>query len=332
MSQSGDRRDYRKTPALPVSRAEESGAHRVLGAVAFQPDHAHRTTPMVPARARSLGTPRPTLTIMSGMEAGRMIPLGKDTVVIGREADVGLTIDDPGLSRRHARIVSDGHGKYRIEDLGSTNGTLVAGRRVILAPLEPGDYVQLGGSLLVRFDLTDSAAEELQRQLYESSIHDPLTRVYNRRYFFGRLDAEMASARRAGDSLALLMIDVDEFKRFNDTFGHMPGDRALCFVAAQVLRLVRAGNVLARYGGEEFVVLSPGTGHAEAMRMAERVRRGIEGLRFSAAQTSVSLTVSAGVATLSELPDDSDGAALVTLADERLYAAKMGGRNRVCGA
>ena len=206
------------------------------------------------------------------------------------------------------------------------------GIRVAVAPLEHGDYVQLGGSLLVRFAMIDPTEEALARQLYESSVHDPLTRVYNRRYLLGRLEAEVACARRTGDPLALLMLDVDRFKRFNDAFGHLPGDRALCFIAAKVLRQIRAGSVLARYGGEEFVVLSPGTAGPEAGRLAERVRRAIEGLRFSAAATTVSLTVSIGVATVADLGTHEGGAALLSLAESHLDAAKAAGRNRVHGA
>jgi len=329
MSKVDDQRDGALTHAVPEGGATESGAYRIP--CAFEP--TPRKTPMLPARALPLGAPRPTLTLMSGMEAGRVIPLDAEAVVIGREVvGDGLSIEDPGISRRHARIVRNEDGTHRIEDLGSTNGTLVRGIRVAVAPLEHGDYVQLGGSLLARFAMIDPTEEALARRLYESSVHDPLTRVYNKRYFLGRLEAEVACARRTGDALSLLMLDVDQFKRFNDAFGHLPGDRAVCFIAAKVLRQIRVGSVLARYGGEEFVVLSPGTAAAEADRLAERVRRAIEGLRFSAAATTVSLTVSIGVATVADLGAHEGAPALLSLADARLHAAKAAGRNRVHGA
>jgi two-component system, cell cycle response regulator len=326
MSKVDDPCDGALTLAIPQD-ATESGAYRIPNAFESSP----RRTPMLPARPLSIGAPRATLTIMSGMDAGRIIALEGEAVVIGREVAEGLTIEDPGLSRQHARITRNPDGTHRIEDLSSTNGTLVRGVRVAVAPLEHGDYVQLGGSLLVRFAMIDPAEEALGRQLYESSVQDPLTRVYNRRYFVSRLDAEVACARRSGEALALLMLDVDRFKRFNDAFGHLPGDRALCFIAAKVLRQIRAGSVLARYGGEEFAVLAPGTASMEAGRLAERVRGAIEGLRFSAAATTVSLTVSIGVATVAELGAHEGGPALIAMAEARLLAAKASGRNRVHG-
>ena len=319
----------------------ESGAHPIApGVTRGERGPSRHRTPLRPARPNALASPaasRATLTIMSGPDAGRMIALDDEVTVIGRDAGRGAPIEDSSVSRRHACIARGSDGCFTIEDLGSTNGTLVQGVRVARARLEPGSYVQLGASFLLRFALVDATDEEMRRRLYETSIHDPLTRVYNRRYFYGRLDAEVASARRTGDPLALIMVDVDEFKRFNDRFGHLPGDRALCFIAAQVARLVGSDSVLARYGGEEFVALAPGSTHADAMRVAERIRRGIDAIAFSVAGNSVNLSVSIGVASLSEVSELAEfatggqGAALVGLADERLYAAKRAGRNVVCG-
>jgi two-component system, cell cycle response regulator len=329
-----DRRTARSLRPLRAPATPESGEHPVSTRPGpAEPGPSPRNTPLLPARPTAGGAARATLTVMTGMEAGRVVALDQDELVIGRDpGPAGLCIEDPGLSRRHARILRAANGTFEIEDLGSTNGTLVRGQRVARAALEPGDYVQLGGGLQVRFAMTDPADERLRRQLYESSINDPLTRVYNRRYFFARLDADVASARRTGGPLSLLMLDIDDFKRFNDTFGHMPGDRALCFVAAQIQRITRIGNVLARYGGEEFVVMSPDTTLPEAMRLAERIRRDVAGLKFSVAANTVSLTVSIGVASLAELGPDDGAAALVGLADQRLYAAKAAGRNRVQGS
>ncbi|MGH7293375.1 MAG: diguanylate cyclase, partial [Polyangiaceae bacterium] len=253
---------------------------------------------MLPAPARPLpvGGTRATLTVMSGSDAGRVVSLESGSVVIGRAPEADLCIDDPVLSRKHARVARGPAGGVYVEDLGSTNGTLVRGRRVTIAPLESGDYVQLGDRVLLRFAVADATDEALRRQLHDSSVHDPLTRAYNRRYFFERLDSEIVHARRAGLPLALLMFDVDGFKAFNDRFGHMPGDRALCFIVAQTHRLLRAGDVLARYGGEEFVVLSRAAERDEAMHLAERVRRGVHDTHFSVAGMSVTITVSIGVA------------------------------------
>jgi diguanylate cyclase (GGDEF)-like protein len=271
------------------------------------------------------------LTVMSGSDAGRIVALESAPLTIGRGSDVDLRIDDPVLSRQHARVARNADGGVTIEDLGSTNGTLVRGRFVTLVALEPGDYVQLGDSVLLRFALTDATEEALRRRLHDSSVHDPLTGVFNRRYLLDRLASEVSHARRHARPLALLMLDLDHFKSFNDTFGHLSGDRALCFVVAQIRRYVRAGDVLARYGGEEFVLLSRAADHEEAMRLAQRVRQGVQELPFSVAGTGVNVTVSVGVASLSDLPAGDGSAALLELADARLYVAKREGRNRVCG-
>ncbi len=235
----------------------------------------HRRTPMLPPVPLRIGGGRGTLTVMNGLDAGRIAAIeGGAAVVVGRDPDVDLWSDDPSISRRHARFGRDAEGNVYVEDLGSTNGTFVRGQRVTLARLAPGDYVQLGATLLVRFEIIDGTDEALRRQLYEASVLDPLTHAYNRRYFAKRLAAEVAHARRGRTSLAALMFDVDHFKEFNDRFGHLPGDRALCFVTAQVMRLIREEDLLARYGGDEFVALAR-TPEDQAVRLAGRLRGAI---------------------------------------------------------
>jgi diguanylate cyclase len=166
----------------------------------------------------------------------------------------------------------------------------------------------------------------------DPSMRDPLTHAFNRTYFLELLDAEVAQAARSHLPLALLMIDLDHFRAVNDTFGHMPGDRALGFIVAQLARKLRAGEVLARYGGDELVVLLRAAKHLDATRLGDRLRRTIEALRFSVAGATVSLTVSVGVASLSEIARTEGSVGLLALADERLCAAKAAGRNRVCAA
>ncbi len=287
-------------------------------------------TPLLPAQPLRVGQLRGLLTVMSGLDAGRVATIEGAAIVVGRDPEADLWTEDPAVSRRHARFGHDPEGHVYVQDLESTNGTFLHDRRVSIARLEPGDYVQLGGALLVRFEFTDATDEALRRQLYESSVLDPLTRAYNRRYLAQRLGAEVAHALRTGAPLAALMLDLDHFKDFNDRHGHLAGDRALRFVAAQVMRLIRAGDLLARYGGEEFVVVSRSAGD-EALLLAERLRSTVASMGFSVAGASTPVSVSIGVASLSELTAGEDPSALVRRADERLYQAKLGGRNRVCG-
>jgi diguanylate cyclase (GGDEF)-like protein len=290
-------------------------------------------TPLLPASLPRETTARATLTVLNGLHAGRLMALDGDSVTIGRGADADLVVDDPGVSRHHARIGRAPEGGFYVQDLGSTNGTFVGAARVDVSALHQVDVLQLGPSLKVRFAIVDPAEESLSRYLYEAAIHDPLTHAYNRQYLADRMVAEIARARRAGSNVAVLMIDVDALKSVNDRFGHLAGDRVLCTIASRIQRALRIEDVFARYGGDEFVVLSVGTDHNDAIRLAERVRRAVEGLRMSARGCEVAITASIGVASLADVEDTYEpGVALQVMADARMYQAKASGGNRVCAS
>ena len=296
----------------------------------------HALRPQTPALAMSLPLTRDaraTLTLLTGLHAGRIMAVEGPSVVIGRADDANLVVDETGVSRRHARIGRTPTGGFYVEDLASTNGTFVGAARVGISSLDRGDLLQLGPYLRVRFAIVDPVEEALYRQLYESSVRDPLTRVFNRKYLADRLFAEIARARRADGDVAVLMIDLDSLKAVNDRFGHLAGDQALCAVASSILRVLRVEDVLARYGGDEFVVLAVGPDHTDAERLAERVRRAVEGLNMSAEGHEVRLTTSIGVASLAELEVGVEPVtALLAMADSRMYGAKASGKNQVCVA
>jgi diguanylate cyclase (GGDEF)-like protein len=241
-------------------------------------------------------------------------------------------LEDTGVSRYHARFARTAEGAFYAEDLGSTNGTFLGSNRVSIALLQGGELLQLGPDLKVRFAIVDAIQESLYRELYESSVHDPLTHAFNRKYLNDRLLAEIGHAKRAHGDVVVLMIDVDNLKAVNDHFGPLAGDRALCTVASRVLRALRVEDMLARFGGDEFVVLAVGTAGAEGKQLAERVRRAIEGLHMSGKGHEIHITASIGLASLAEIAelDDEPAAALLALADARMYGAKASGRNRVC--
>ena len=127
-------------------------------------------------------------------------------------------------------------------------------------------------------------------------------------------------------------MDIDHFKNLNDTYGHLAGDAVLRAVSAQVQKLIRVEDLLARYGGEEFVILARSTGRTDATRLAERIRRTIEELKVEDGAHTVGVTVSIGLTPLSDVGDAGGPNDLLALADERLYRAKNGGRNRVVAA
>ena len=293
----------------------------------------HCDTPLLPVSLPRVGRARATLTLLTGLRAGWVVSIDKPSTTIGRSADADIVVDDCGVSGHHACIARTSEAGYFVEDLGSTNGTFLGANRVDFAPLRGCDVVQLGPNIRFRFAIVDSNEAALHRRLYDSSVRDALTRVFNRRYLADRLVAEIARARRSASDLDVLMVDVDCLKQINDRFGHLAGDRALCAIAHRIQRALRVEDVLARYGGDEFVVLAVGGAGGDTFQLAERIRRTVDTLRMSARGTPVHVTVSIGVASLREVgTSDDDAAALIARADARLYVAKEAGRNRVCAS
>jgi two-component system cell cycle response regulator len=172
--------------------------------------------------------------------------------------------------------------------------------------------------------------------LLNGALTDPLTGLRNRRYLETRLSEELARARRERRPLSCLLLDVDYFKRVNDTYGHLAGDDVLRELAQRVLTEVRASDVCARYGGEELAILLPATRRNDALALAERVRRVVcEAPIIVGEDRAVTVTASIGVATV--MPTNADNAdgcrrQLLGGADAALYRAKAGGRDRVCNA
>jgi diguanylate cyclase (GGDEF)-like protein len=168
----------------------------------------------------------------------------------------------------------------------------------------------------------------LRETLRLQAIHDPLTGLHNRRYMQEFLEREILRARRKGRPLALMMLDVDNFKRYNDTFGHPAGDEALRFVGDILLRAVRADDLACRYGGEEFSVILPECSLHQATVRAEEIRAQLKALHIKrASEIPGVLTVSIGVAAFEETTDQGD--LLLKFADDALYQAKRAGRDRV---
>ncbi len=159
-------------------------------------------------------------------------------------------------------------------------------------------------------------------RLGQQNLTDALTSIPNRRAYDQKLIEEHARAKRTGSALALLLIDIDLFKQYNDTFGHPAGDTALQSVARVLLSSLRPYDFLARYGGEEFVIILPATELADAVLVAERVRGLVAGSEFPHRK----FTISIGVARLNA---EADLKALVQAADNGLYHAKASGRNKV---
>lgn len=198
-------------------------------------------------------------------------------------------------------------------------------RSLLLATLLPVPIAGLGAGitlrLIVALDQARSRAEHL-------ALTDALTGVRNRRWFMTQAALEFERATRHGRALALVLIDVDHFKRVNDEHGHQTGDRLLVEIAQTCAATLRRTDLLARFGGEEFIVLLPETGQREAVRLAERMRQAVQaGLRDPQHPLQVPVTISLGVVAMSAATPTLD--ALIRATDQALYDAKRAGRDRV---
>ena len=186
---------------------------------------------------------------------------------------------------------------------------------------------------IVRARVHNHAMLKRRTDLLESLAHiDSLTNVANRRRFDHALDLEWRRCRRAGLPLALLMVDVDSFKAYNDHYGHGLGDVCLTKVASTLNQAFhRPADIVARYGGEEFAVLLPETNIHNAVLLAERLRQMVEGLRIPHAPGASSKVITISIGCSAFLPGEAfDTHDLIESADKHLYAAKAAGRNRVC--
>jgi two-component system cell cycle response regulator len=199
---------------------------------------------------------------------------------------------------------------------------------VLTRPIDPQELSARVKSQVRGKRYTDFLRNNLDHSL-ELAVTDQLTGLHNRRYMTGQLSALVNRAVRGGEPVSCLMIDIDHFKKINDSFGHDVGDEVLREFAVRLASNVRAVDLPCRYGGEEFVVITPGAQLADAQRVAERIRLHVAGspFRVPAISDPLTVTISIGVACTAGEGDSAE--ALLKRADEAVYAAKAGGRNMV---
>lgn len=268
------------------------------------------------------------LLVLAGSMMGEMFKLGRESTIIGRGQRADIRILDEGISREHCELVVEGD-KVFLRDLGSTNGTYCKGVRVTNHELTDGDKILVGSNTVLKFTYHDKLDETFQRQMYESALRDDLTKAFNKKYFMDRVESEFAYAVRHHIPLTLVAFDLDHFKSINDTYGHLAGDYVLSEVSSIILASIRVEDVFARVGGEEFSVICRGTDGNQGRIVAERLRSGVAGKQFVYDNKVIPVTISVGMASVPN-PSLRDAIEFIAAADQVLYEAKRGGRNRVC--
>lgn len=266
--------------------------------------------------------------VISGKLAGKMFKIENNEMLIGRSDEAEIQIDDEGVSRKHAKISKLADGQIMLIDLGSTNGTFFNGTKISEHILKDGDKIQIGSTTILKFSYQDDVDEQFQKQFYDSATKDHLTKIFNRKTFAERFIQEFSYALRHSRVYSLAMLDIDHFKKVNDTYGHQAGDYVLRQLADVISQLIRNEDIFARYGGEEFVILLRDTDEEKAFVFAMRIRRAVEKHEFKFQDKIIPITVSIGISTLKDgnfkTPEE-----MFRVADEYLYKAKNNGRNRV---
>ncbi len=266
------------------------------------------------------------LIVIAGALLGQRIELGDTEITIGRSREASFQIPHEGVSRLHCRVSPEGES-YRIDDLGSTNRTMLNGEPVISVTLKDGDRIKLGDTVL-KFFAAGSLESDYQQSLVARAAFDDLTQLLNRRQFILHLSKAIEVAKSRAEPLILVLADLDHFKPVNDTHGHLAGDEVLKTVSGLLRDSLPARAEVGRLGGEEFAIMLLDHSVQQALDYAEILRAQIANtITHTSHGLSLSITCSFGVARwLDSHQSHSD---LLRAADLALYEAKAQGRNRV---
>ncbi|MBI4309747.1 MAG: sensor domain-containing diguanylate cyclase [Candidatus Omnitrophica bacterium] len=268
---------------------------------------------------------------------------------VNLKAKKGDVFDQWVVKTLHPLLVEDTKTDFRFDAEKIISEDSRSVRSLISAPLVTGDktlgILRVDSPLAHHFatddlrflrtiaDLSGVAVEnaQLYQKIEDMAIRDDLTGLYLRRYMMDRLNEELKREMRSGQQLCFLMIDLDRFKQYNDTFGHIAGDIVLRTVGGILKEhFARPGDLVCRYGGEEFCVLLPDTPKKNAVSLAEEVRRKIQAKEIVLRRQKTHVSASMGLAAF---PNDArTREELIMKSDEALYKAKEGGRNKVCSS
>lgn len=268
----------------------------------------------------------PHLRVIYPRDVHRRWPLEDKPLVIGRGDEADCVLPDAMISREHCRISHTDKG-FLVEDLGSTNGTIIDGHPVDRAFLHPHSRLKVGPFVL-KLEYIGSVELSQEDRLFAQANTDQLTGVPNRRWLLDQGLNILGSFRSGAAMLSAAMIDVDFFKKVNDTWGHAAGDAVLVETARLLDEGKREIDLLGRYGGEEFLLLLPETTAHAAAQLCERLRASVAGNVLTFDGQEISVTISIGICgrnrdAVTSLDE------LIQLADKALYRAKRAGRDQV---
>ena len=245
---------------------------------------------------------------------------------VGRDSNCDLTIGERAVSRQHAKFDRTPTG-FTVTDLGSTNGTWVNGVKITTRELQSGDRIRIGGRIF-KYIATDQLEAHYHEAVYSMMTKDSLTQAWNKRYLLETLKRELKRRERTGRDLSLMVLDLDYFKKVNDTYGHLVGDELLRQTSDRLRKALREEDILARFGGEEFCIVLTETSEEEARSCAQRCLEAVSKTPFSTASGEVESTISIGIAVAKTTMTCDE---LIKEADDNLYKAKQQGRNQVVG-
>ena len=270
---------------------------------------------------------QPYLVAFTGRQGLQRFRIKEGKTTVGRSSKADIVIKDNRISSIHC-IIENIRGRIFVEDQGSTNGTYKNGRRVKKEAVSTNSNLQIGRTVM-KIEYKNDSEVEFENELIRKATTDPSTGILNRSYFMTRAQEEIALAARTDSPIGLIMLDIDSFKKVNDTYGHQAGDYVINQLSMLINLQRRTEDLFGRYGGEEFVILIRGNFDQDRAKLfCERVRKTIESYEFNYDGKKISITISLGLcleygSQITSLKD------LIRKADEALYRAKRNGRNRV---
>ncbi|MHB8535322.1 MAG: diguanylate cyclase domain-containing protein [Sulfuricaulis sp.] len=273
----------------------------------------------------------PCIVHFSGRMTGVSYSLSLDKeLIIGRAPEADISIPDRRISQRHARVVVSSDGTVFVEDLGSTNGTCVNGKKITRQALSDGDKVQISRNYILKFCYETNVVAETAGRNGVNATRDALTGAYSKQSFLVRIEEDFNQARKQNEELALLIFSVDDWAKINATHGTNAGDMVLRAVAKLVNATLQREAVLARYDNNAFALLLRNMSEGGVVVLAQRIRRIVKNYHFILEGGKIPLTVSLGIGTLTK--NMKNALDMIHAVQAYLDKAKRAGHNTINGS